>query len=718
MKTQSLAAIALASGLQVVAATGFGAPGSFSCPSNTNNECNPQQKPGYSWGDLPTGKFGSYGGMDFNGFKCQNSFGKRDPLAKRTFENSKCITGKATHDKATAPKINCGASSTVPGKQFSVTELHVSVEFDCDLEFHYEMPDKSTCKHTAGCSSAGSIVKNTQCGGATGVVVVYPPQKPGKNTGKTGCDVGIHSIGFDCGPAKSTSVRVSSSTIKPSSSASKPITVPTTLSSATKPLLTPSSSKVESTSKVESSKPAVSTKPAESTKPTHNTKVEETTKPGETSKPVHSTKVEESTQPGETTKPAPSTKVEESTKPGETTKPAPSTKVEESTKPAASGTTVSENSGASSSIKPSIPVVTPSSNVTTPSLAVSSPPAISSPPVLTTSTVYATSVSTIISCGPEVPNCPAHSTALITVTIPISTTICPVSEVVQTPGPSISVAPPGPKPTSVGENSGAPSSVPKPAPSAPAEPIVTVPDVLPKCMNTWNFIVGCVDNTEASCYCPDRDFVNNVYGCLQAHGADAAIIDNAAKYFQGICAPHIPQNPAIVIGAPPAPPAPESPAPVLSNPGPITTQPPSVPVTTIDIVSTITVPCIETTGPLAGYPIPSLTTTTLLSTVLTVPQVVFITLPPPTATGGNPGATAPAPVPVLVVGTPAPAPIPATTTNPIIAPSSIPTGVSGNNGTVKPSAAPSASLTANSGSSMGAAISSVFGAALLAVFAL
>ncbi|CAG8959834.1 hypothetical protein HYFRA_00001742 [Hymenoscyphus fraxineus] len=675
MKTQSLAAIALASGLQVVAATGFGAPGSFSSPFNTNNECNTQQKPGYSWGDLPTGNFGNYGGMDFNGFNCQNSFGKRDPLAKRTFENSKCITGKATHDKATAPKINCGPSSTVPGKKFSVTELHVSVEFDCDLEFHYEMPDKSTCKHTAGCSSAGSIVKNTQCGGATGVVVVFPPQKPGKNTGKTGCDVGIHHIGFDCGPAKSTSVRVSSSTVKPSSSAPKPTTLPTTLSSATKPQVTPSS-------KVEASKPA----------------------------------------------------------PGETSKPAP-------------GTTFSENSGASSS-KPSVPVVTPPSNNTIPSLAVSSPPAISSPPVLTTSTIYATSVSTIISCGPEVKNCPAHSIALITVTIPISTTICPVSEVIPTPGPSIPAGPPGPKPTTVGENSGAPSSVPEPAPSAPSEPNVPapsapsepnvpspsapaepnvpnvpvpgVPDVLPKCMNTWNFIVGCVDNTETSCYCPDRDFVNNVYGCLQAHGADAAIIDKAAKYFQGICAPHIPQNPAIVIGCPPSPPAPELPSPpapelpgpVLSTPGPITTQPPSVPVTTISIVSTVTIPCIETTGPLAGYPIPNITTTSLLSTVLTVPQVVFITPPPPTGTPGNSGATAPAPVPVLVVGTPAPAPIPAPT-KPIIAPSSFPTGISGNNGTVQqPSAAPSAPLTANSGSSMGAAISSVFGAALLAVFAL
>ncbi|KAK4155122.1 hypothetical protein C8A00DRAFT_32015, partial [Chaetomidium leptoderma] len=46
----------------------------------------------------------------------------------------------------------------------------------------------------------------------------------------------------------------------------------------------------------------------------------------------------------------------------------------------------------------------------------------------TTSTVYTTSVQTITSCAPAWTNCPAHSTVLTTVTIPISTTVCPVTE--------------------------------------------------------------------------------------------------------------------------------------------------------------------------------------------------------------------------------------------------------------------------------------------------
>jgi hypothetical protein len=50
---------------------------------------------------------------------------------------------------------------------------------------------------------------------------------------------------------------------------------------------------------------------------------------------------------------------------------------------------------------------------------------------MTTSTVYTTKVHTITDCGPEVPDCPAHSTIIKTETIPVSTTVCPV--VTETP---------------------------------------------------------------------------------------------------------------------------------------------------------------------------------------------------------------------------------------------------------------------------------------------
>lgn len=49
----------------------------FSCPSNTNNECSDQQTSGFDWSGLAVGSFSSYGGLDFSGFFCSNSFSSR-----------------------------------------------------------------------------------------------------------------------------------------------------------------------------------------------------------------------------------------------------------------------------------------------------------------------------------------------------------------------------------------------------------------------------------------------------------------------------------------------------------------------------------------------------------------------------------------------------------------------------------------------------------------
>ncbi|KAG4266369.1 hypothetical protein FPRO03_01653 [Fusarium proliferatum] len=48
------------------------------------------------------------------------------------------------------------------------------------------------------------------------------------------------------------------------------------------------------------------------------------------------------------------------------------------------------------------------------------------PPEYTTKTVYSTKVYTVTKCGPEVPNCPYGS--VTTETVPVSTTVCPVTE--------------------------------------------------------------------------------------------------------------------------------------------------------------------------------------------------------------------------------------------------------------------------------------------------
>ncbi|VUC23463.1 unnamed protein product [Clonostachys rosea] len=61
---------------------------------------------------------------------------------------------------------------------------------------------------------------------------------------------------------------------------------------------------------------------------------------------------------------------------------------------------------------------------------------------LTTSTVYSTVVHTVTSCAATVTNCPAKSTVLVTETVPVYTTVCPVTEL-----PTKSDSGNGPKPT-------------------------------------------------------------------------------------------------------------------------------------------------------------------------------------------------------------------------------------------------------------------------------
>lgn len=86
---------------------------------------------------------------------------------------------------------------------------------------------------------------------------------------------------------------------------------------------------------------------------------------------------------------------------------------------------------------------------------------------MTTSTVYTTSVHTITSCGPEVPNCPAGSSTVVTETVAVSTTVCPVT---MTP----TMAPPGSMTTSP-----APGVVPGPSSPGMVVPSPSNPIVVP-----------------------------------------------------------------------------------------------------------------------------------------------------------------------------------------------------------------------------------------------
>ncbi|KAI0859057.1 hypothetical protein F4860DRAFT_281800 [Xylaria cubensis] len=612
----TLALVALAAGLSQVTATGFHNAPSFSCPDNSDNTCTPDMSKGFDWSDLNFGNFGSYKGFTYTGYQCSQKFGKRDELTGRSFQ-SKCITGKATTDKNSSPKISCDKSKGV--EKTSIREFQVTPEFDCDLEFHYTMPDGSTCKHRDSCKSSGTTVKNTQCGGATDVTIVYPqqPDKP-----KDTCDYGIHSIGFDCeGP-------------KPTKQHTYPVNTPT-YPVNTYPVNTPTYAVSSPSSSVSTPASTPSFPPTTSgpfTFPSYTVSTPTST-PAE-STPAESTPAEST--PAEST-PAESTPVETSSTPAES-----STVGSSSTAPVSSASVTPPGSA---SVPGSYPVYTPPSTTSVPAdrLLLKAPQL--SLPRLNRHPLSLLQLSLrLLSPLPRnlpllVTNCPAGSSAVTTtVIIPVSTTVCPVTETISQPAPTSTPVGTGSSPatypvsspagsTIIASSSTSPASQTSSSPSYPVETL-PCPSVVPSCLNTWMFAVGCKDNTESSCYCPDSNFVNNVFACLYAHGESDEVVSEAVSYFQGICAPFVPSNPGIVTGA-------ETITSVLT----VTPTPaPSATYTTIQVIATTVVPCTDSVGDV----IPSSSSTVVISTSMTVPQVIFTTF---TATGAGAGSSSVAVIP-------------------------------------------------------------------------
>ncbi|OHE93383.1 adhesin protein Mad1 [Colletotrichum orchidophilum] len=616
----SVALLALAAGVSQVTATGWNKFPSFTCPENTDNKCDDKQKSGFSWGDLNTGSFSNYGGFDFKGWTCGSDFSKRDLVAPRTFGKGKVIEGSCGSKKETSPSFGCGSGSGAPDK-FSITHFDVSVEFDCDLEFHYDMPDGSSCKHRSACSKSGTTVKNSQCGGAKNVTIVYP-QQPSKP--KSTCGVGIHTIGFDCSPPQ---------TVVPPKTKTFAFPSATTLSTKThdKPVKTTSEAEAVSTAIVPSASVPIGGETTSEALPTISVPAESTT-----------AVVPSITQPAET--PIVSKPTEETTS---AAVPVESVPVESVTKPVGGETT--------SAALPSFSVPTVPINGTQPAETVpATVPAVPETKTTvydSTSTVYTTRVDTITSCAPEVTDCPARSHAVVTVTVAVSTTICPVTETyVHTPG--VPSKPAATQPAGVpSQPAGVPSqpagippqgvSSEKPIATAtiPAGPVETLPcpDVVPQCLSTWIWSSGCTDNSDANCYCPDAKFVEKVFSCIYSHGASDDIISKATKFFQGICAPHIPQNPAIVTV-----PATITNALTVSATNPAATNPADY--TTVTIDKTIVVPCVT-----AGTTVPGSSTTAVIQTTIEVPHVSFATN---SASDVVPVPAPSAPAPSAPAGTP------------------------------------------------------------------
>jgi hypothetical protein len=608
----TLSLVAMAAGISQVAATGWHNAKPFTNPDNTNNYCPEDVKPGFDWADLPTGGFDSYKGFKWSGFSCEDRFAKRSELVPRTFQN-KCITGKATKDRDNSPKVSCDKGKGI--EKTSIKEFHVTPEFDCDLEFVYTMPDSSTCKHRSACKKEGTKVTNTQCGGAVDVVIVFPEQE---NVPKEDCDFGIPSMIFDCETASSTPPAVPSTSSYPANS--PPTSYPVTTSSSS--VATTSSYPASSAPVTSSSTAPVTTSYPASSAPVTSSSSAPVSYPAGNSSSIASTtsypaEVPTTSYPAE----GPSTTsypAEGPSSPAEVPSSSYPAEVPSSSYPAegpSSPAEVPSSSYPADVPSSSYPAEGPSSSSPATSSTTAGVPITSVTSYMTTSTVYTTAVSTITSCGPEVPDCPAGSTAVVTETLAVSTTVCPVTETyttIPTGGAEVPV-PTGegevPVPTGEGES---------PVPSTPVEPL-PCPELVPSCLNTFMYQVQCRDNTDSACFCPDSAFTQNVFECLYAHGASDEEISEAISYFQGICAPYATENPGIV-----------------TCPGTITniltaapTPAPTAVYTTIEVVATTVVPCTDE----AGVEIPSSSTTVTESYTVSVPDVAFTTVT------DTPGAT-------------------------------------------------------------------------------
>ncbi|KAL1836180.1 hypothetical protein VTJ49DRAFT_5470 [Mycothermus thermophilus] len=575
MKT-SVSLVALAAG---ASATFLHAP-PFTFPGNIDNKCTPQQQPGFNWADLDFGDFFNYKDFIFKGWKCEDESGKRSRITPRTF--GKVIGGVCTSDKFKSPSFGCGPNLD----KFSLGSILVKPEFDTDLEFHYDMPDGKTCKHRSHCKAKGTTIINNQCGGAKNVTIVYPPQP---NKPKPTCSIKVPTISFDCSTASST---------KP------PKTKTSTSFTSTSTVVTTSTSDSPAESTTTSDTPDVPTSTASSTSTLPDEGSSTTTVPGsETSSDI---------VPGTSTTSSDSASVSttESLSPGDSTSSSQQNTASETT---AIETTTVETTVVETTAIPVTETVTLTTSFET------------------ISTIFTTTTQTITQCEPTKPDCPGNSISTTIVTIPVSTTICPVTETITTTTVLSSTVvvsstvivssnlPAGPSSSDNNDPNPGTSTLPAGGPSSLSTsilplPTLNIPVIVPSCLNTFIFTTGCTDNTDAACYCPDAVFVKNVYDCLYAHGETDAIIAEAIAYFQGICGKYLPQNPGIATDA------------TVTSYITVTATPTVAPVyTTVTLITTTIVPCTDDDGSV----IPSSSTTVTISTSMEVPQVDF------TSTGGS-----------------------------------------------------------------------------------
>ncbi|KAL8945065.1 MAG: hypothetical protein Q9216_000049 [Gyalolechia sp. 2 TL-2023] len=691
MRTVSLSTfLALGWVIQQAAATGWTDADTYNNPYNTNNQCTEKQEKGLGFDDHPNGDLGNYGNLNWKNVQCTNGLSKRTfgPAGSdsKNFAGGKCASGKASKDVNSSPRISCGSEQ----KGMSIETVHISSSEDTDLELHYGYENGQTCKQTASCSKDGSIIKNSQCGGAQSVIVKLPDSDT-----KSDCEVGIHSVNFNCGPASSKPPVPSSTSVYNSPVSSIP--------QETKPYPIPT---VNSTTPAGPTGPTVPVTVPETTPissvymPTGFVPTLSSTIPDSSNTSVYSTYVSsipESSIPVETTPTSSVTgdsPISSMITPG-TTVPVLTTEVYRNDY--FSGDYLDDIHNLYYHIYTTLTTCPVTSTVT-------SGTSTSVEIITTISTLTSTSISTI--CTQCVPPPPATGTPAPP---PSGTGTLVPSLPATTLSPSTGNSP-------VGQ-----TSVPAPAAPSPSAPC---PTVLPSCMKTWITITTCKDNSDSNCYCQDADFTKTVQECVSAWAANGDDVQGALSYLAGICAPHISQNPGIITNVPktitlvptplapapttnaparpPASPAPSGNAPIGSSPIPVVagapgnspvgaTSPPAAgaapPVTVLSLSQTVTYACpvSQLADGQPQAPVSS-SCTSLLNTQVTVPQVGFTTAPPaPGASSSNVGLAAGSPAPVPASPTAGPggiSPVGVTTFGTVVGSASaigstIPPGVTG-----------------------------------------
>ncbi|KAF3171790.1 hypothetical protein TWF225_010473 [Orbilia oligospora] len=578
----------------------------FEPPAYSNERCTPQQNTGYDFSDAPDGDLPKYDDFDFSGYKCQKS-----KLQRRSGRGSgsKCASSYV-EPETYSNEIKCS-------KKFSVDEFDISLEYESVIEFHYGMPDGSSCKHVSKCGTGITPIKNTQCGGAKSVKCKI--HKSSQNKKK--CKFNIHHIKFRCDKPSTTSAPVPATTSEPAPCTEYSCTATDT---TTEPAPT-------------TTEPAP-TEPAPCTEYSC-TATDTTTEPAPT-EPAPCTEYS-CTATDTTTEPAP-------TEPAPT-EPAPCTEYSctaTDTTTEVAPTTTDEapcteySCTATETTSEAVPTTTDEAPCTDYSCT-----ATEAVPTTTEEAPCTEYSCTGVPTSEAVPTTSDDVPTTTDVYVPPTDVYVPPTDIYVPPAnTSIPYETPAPSETETLPPSG--TDVYTTLPSVPVE--TGCPPVLPQCMETWTKITQCVNSGDVKCLCPNPEYIKSVAECVEAWGVDDDEVAKALEYMQGLCAEHIPENPAIVTCVP-----------TYVTLPPVTTGASTVTVSTTVVVPVTTASPEETNKP--GY-VPSFTTETVIKTVTVCPVKLVTTEPSkPVLVPGT--ITAPPYVPPTAPAT-IPATVPAEATTP------------------------------------------------------